>query len=714
MKISVSILFFTLLFNGAVHSQTIVSGIVKDASGEPLVGANVFIKGSFDGDATGTDGSFSFETSLLGQSILMVSFLGYEAHEKTLELNNQHVSVNIVMKAAVGRLGDVVITAGLFEAGDEKKSITLNPLDIVTTPSAEGDIYGALMALPGTSVVGEDGRLFVRGGDGYESKTFVDGLLSKKPYSSSMPDLPSRGRFSPFLFSGTTFSTGGYSAEYGQALSSALILTTNSFPERTQTELSFLTVGQGVTQTFRDDNRSLSAGVNYFNLGPYYNLVPQKHGFNTAPQELSFLISGRERWNNGGMLKVFSTFSRSRFGLDFLNTSNPGALAKLFIDNRNGYTNVSYSGEMKGGWFIKSGLAFTIDDNRLDLQYFKVDEANQNVQAKITAKKQLRSNLKMIIGAEETLNRFKQIYKETESGFLNQSKFHDFGTALFVETEWQPLSRFATRIGLRGEHSSLLDYWKPALRVSAAYQLTTYGQISMAYGNFFQTPEEELLRFTSNLEFEQANHYILNYQWERNSRIIRIETYLKDYKNFVVFNADEFWNPEYYNNSGSGFSRGLDIFYRDQKTIRYLDFWISYSYLESERKYRDYPVKATPTFAPKHSLSMVGKYWVNRITTQFGLSATLASGRPYDNPNKPGFMDALAPHYSNVSINCSHLRTIWGKQAIIYASVSNLLGRDNIYGYRFYNQPDQNGVYQGFPVTAESKRFYLLALFLTI
>lgn len=76
-----------------------------------------------------------------------------------------------------------------------------------------GDIYGALHTLPGNSFVGEDGGIFIRGGEGNEARTFIEGLLVHKPYTSRMPDLPARGRFSPVLFSGTMFSTGGFSAE---------------------------------------------------------------------------------------------------------------------------------------------------------------------------------------------------------------------------------------------------------------------------------------------------------------------------------------------------------------------------------------------------------------------------------------------------------------------------------------------------------------------
>lgn len=157
MKCFLQFLFFLLVQNVVLFAQTTVLGRVTDASGNPLVGANVYIKGHFDGDATDTEGRFNFSTNQNGQGVLMATFMGYEPQEKPIDFKGDSLENDLVLKPSTGCIGDVVITAGLFEAGDRKKSITLNPLDIVTTPSAEGDIYGALMALPGTSVVGEDG-----------------------------------------------------------------------------------------------------------------------------------------------------------------------------------------------------------------------------------------------------------------------------------------------------------------------------------------------------------------------------------------------------------------------------------------------------------------------------------------------------------------------------------------------------------------------------
>ncbi len=75
----------------------------------------------------------------------------------------------------------VTISAGSFEASDEKKNTVLKPLDIVTTAGANADIVSALKTLPGAQQVGEKEGLFVRGGTGYETQTFIDGCSSATP-----------------------------------------------------------------------------------------------------------------------------------------------------------------------------------------------------------------------------------------------------------------------------------------------------------------------------------------------------------------------------------------------------------------------------------------------------------------------------------------------------------------------------------------------------
>jgi hypothetical protein len=78
--------------------------------------------------------------------------------------------LNIDLKEEPNELKAVVITAGTFEASDTKRTTVLNPIDIVTTASANGDVTSAIRTLPGAQQVGESEGLFVRGGTAGETK----------------------------------------------------------------------------------------------------------------------------------------------------------------------------------------------------------------------------------------------------------------------------------------------------------------------------------------------------------------------------------------------------------------------------------------------------------------------------------------------------------------------------------------------------------------
>jgi hypothetical protein len=234
-----------ILLTTVLFSQTTISGKIVDEKGKPVAAANIFIDGTYDGTSSSEVGEFTFETKTKGNQTLVVSFLIYESSKIVIDVANAK-NLTVKLRESVTSLDAVVITAGTLEAGDKSRVSVLKPLDIVTTAGSAGNIIAALQTLPGTQLVGEDGRLFVRGGEANETQTFVDGIRVAQPYGASTLNIPVRGRFSPFLFSGISFSTGGYSAEYGEALSSVLLLNTQDDPDQNKTEMALMTVGLGL------------------------------------------------------------------------------------------------------------------------------------------------------------------------------------------------------------------------------------------------------------------------------------------------------------------------------------------------------------------------------------------------------------------------------------------------------------------------------------
>ena len=157
----------------------------------------------------------------------------------------------------------------------------------------------------------------MRGGSSEETQTFIDGLQVLSPYGASAPNTATRGRFNPFMFSGTVFSTGGYSAEYGQALSSALILNTNDMPVQDQFDLRNHV---GRTRSGRNQevgNRSSNSTCGIFRPEPLiWPLCPRILTGLIPSEAMQGSVNVRQKHGDHGMLKFYATGSSANFALN--------------------------------------------------------------------------------------------------------------------------------------------------------------------------------------------------------------------------------------------------------------------------------------------------------------------------------------------------------------------------------------------------------------
>ncbi len=706
-----AILFILVIFCSITVDAQIIKGIVTDKQDNPLPGANVFIEGSYDGASTDQEGKFSFETKLTGKHTLIVRYIGFLEYKKEIDITPKGVDVKIVLRESSKNLNAVVITAGSFEASDEKKGVVMKPLDVVTTAGGMGDIYGAMNTLPGTQLVGEEGKVFVRGGDSYETKTFFDGMRIEKPYYERVPDFPTRGRFSPWLFSGTVFSSGGYSAEYGQALSSALILKSEGLAEQDISSISLMSIGLGGSHTKRWDNTSLSVSGEYVNMTPYYGLIGQKYDWDIAPRGYQGSLIFRQKAGKEGLLKAYGSYEYGRSKINYPDINNNiNEMMSIDLKEYNGYFNSTYNGKLSKKWLNKAGFSYSYD--RADYEYNK-DQHNEKVrvaQAKYNVTYLANDILNIKFGGDFLHKNYYQRYLVDSTGKEYKSPFIDNLTSAFTEAELTIGPKFAARIGGRFEYSSWLNKTNLAPRLSLAFKTGKKGQISLAYGDFYQTPEDEYIMFDPGLSYEKATHYILNYQIMKNKRIFRVETYYKDYDNLITYDSLYSDDPDSYDNTGHGYAYGVDVFWRDE-SIDYLDYWISYAFIDTERDYLDFEEMATPIFVSKHNARAVVKYFIVKINTQLGLTYTFASGRPYENPNSSDFLSDKTKAYHDLSFNFSFLTELWNNFTIIYFSIGNVFGRDNVYGYHYTK--NSSGKYERMAIGPQAKRFLFLGLFIS-
>ncbi len=727
-------LLVACLFAGSAYAQVGISGKVLDNKKRPLKGVSITIKDSYDGATTDSAGHFSFTTTEKDSQLLVISIIGYTTLEQTIFIGSVKLELTLQMKEEISELKAVVITAGTFEASDRKKTTVLDPIDIVTTASGNGDVTGALKTLPGAQQVGEKEGLFVRGGTAAETKTFIDGTLVNNFFYSSVPNISQRGRFSPFIFKGTVFSTGGYSALYGQALSSALILESIDLPEQTSADLSVSVIGVGGGYQHLAKNKKSSFGLsyNYTDLRLAFAVIKQQQDFQKVPIYHTGDANFRIKTSKTGMIKYYGYFSSNQLGYFVNSIDTLGYLNGFGLKNFNMYHNLSWKENLGRKWKMNVGMSYTNNKDNietalynegkqevllqgLEFKNFQVEQKGNYFNSKLVLERRY-GRLNMIrFGSEYNFSQDFTDYTAYNNQKYKQTIKENI-SAFFAETDLYITNNLAAKIGGRLEHSAFFDQTNVAPRISLAYKTGKSSQASLAYGVFYQNPETRYLPGSGILDFSRATHYIAQYQKTGNGQTFRTEIFYKQYHNLVktVSNGS---TQVALNNNGFGDAKGIEFFWRDKKTIKDLDYWISYSYLDTKRDYLNYPMAIQPDFATNHTASVVVKKFVQKWKTGFNAAYNFATGRPYfliqNDPGsgKPEFKDqGKTPMYNNVSMSVNYIPSIGKQNAktfVVYVlSVSNIFNIRQVYGYQY----SYNG-YRKEPIVPPSRMFVYIGAF---
>jgi hypothetical protein len=668
-----------LFIPALLMAQQKISGKITDARKRPLPGVNIYIKGTYDGATAAADGSFSFTTTAQGAQVIVASLMGYQTLERPITVG-EALTLNLMLKATINELKAVTISAGSMEASNDKQNTVLKPLDIVTTAGATADIIQALKTLPGTQQANDREGLFVRGGTGYETQIFIDGLLVRNPFFTSLPDMPGRGRFSPFLFKGTTFSSGGYSAQYGQGLSSALVLESEDLPERSSYSIgaSLLGISGGLDELSKDKKGSYGIEADYTNLGPYFSVAKPNQEPSIDPEILGTSANFRRKTSATGMIKFYGYGNWSRMGFRKNSIEYPGYQEQFDVRNQNIYTNLTYKESLGKGWRINTGFSFSSNRDKI-----KTDTIQKTSPTDIRSNSDLSQVRVMftkslgILSALRFGGEYQYAYERAQFNVF-EAGYADNYTAGFAETDVYFTPRFVGRFGGRMEYTTIIDKMNIAPRASLAYKLDDYSQFSLAYGDYYQKPEPQYLRLNRNLGYMKATHYIGSFQRVAGDYTFRLEAFYKKYKDLVKTLPDT-------TTSGTGYAKGIELFWRDRKTVRNLDYWVSYSYLDTKRNYLYYPYEVQPDFAAKHTASLVLKKYFPKITTNIGLTYSYASGRPYYNPNLPEskFMSEKTIDFNTLGLSASYLTTVGKAFTVFVLSVTNVFDFKQVYGYRY-------------------------------
>lgn len=739
MKILLFIFFLTTTIS--TLAQTKISGTVKDNKGKPLRGASITLKDTYDGTTADSLGNFSFVTTEKGTAIVEITLSSYKPFVQTVELKGEDITIVATLKEKLNEETAVTVTAGAFEASDKKRVTVLNSIDIVTTASANADITGALKTLPGTQTVGESEGLFVRGGTATESKIFIDGTQVNNFFYSSTPGIATRGRFNPFLFKGTVFSTGGYSALYGQALSSALILESIDLPEQSSADIGISVIGLSAGFQKLDKKKKYSWGItgSATNLALAFKVIPQKPDFFKLPTFYESDANFRIKTSKTGMLKYYGYLSSNTVGIRTEDIDLNAYKTAFSLKNLNMYHNLSYKEKLGKGWRLQAGFSFSTNKDNIGQEFqdannnkvtsgvpannlfknFDVENRQLYIQTRVVLEKKLAGISTLRFGIENSNSNEQADFKPLSGGVFKDTIKENL-LAGFVETDIYVTNNLAAKVGGRVENSQLLGKSNIAPRLALAYKLSQKAQLSLAYGQFFQNPDRRLLPTSFNVDFSKATHYIMQYQKVSKDYTLRGEIFYKNYDALYKSGFNSFGREVATNTMGNGYAKGFEIFWRDRKTVKNLDYWISYSFLDTKREFNNYPGLLEPTFVAKHTASLVAKKFVMKWKTGFNASYTFATGRPYldiiYNTSQSKYEvrnQGRTPNYQNLSFSLNYLPylgvTNSKKFTVLVLSVSNILGNNQIFNYNFSNDGTNKVA-----ITPPSRRFVFIGCFISL
>jgi TonB-dependent receptor-like protein/carboxypeptidase family protein len=688
-----------LLASGAPQADSLaLRGDVRGADGAPIEGVNVFLLETLEGALTGTDGRFAFHTGRTGAATLVARRIGFKQVQLPVTLPTAPVTITMAPEAAT--LAPVRIQAGRWTAGDERGA-TLTTLEVVTTPGAAANVNRAIQTLPGTQAVDEGTALFVRGGDYTETKVLLDGAVLLNSTQLRTPTGTFVGTVDPFLLDGIFFSSGGFGARYGNALSGIASLRTLGRPSRSSGSVSAgLAAISGAVAVALPKTLGVRGAVNRHNLEPFLRLNGSPLRYDPPP--VGHDLSGSVAWNyrSSGEVKLFALDQETRLGIGVDEASFGGIFD---VESRSG-TNIINWRDLFGG--IASSLSASVSrlTDREGFGAYRLETRLRSAQISGVAEWQPSERSPTIraggeweratsafdgsiptrgddVGSDATVSRLRS------SGVGERA-------AIFGETEWRIASRLAMTTGVRTDRSTLTGESTVDPRLSISLAVHPIATLTAAWGIYHQIPDPMLF----DREFGdptlvpmRSTQLVVGGQIDGERRSARIELYAKRYRDLALLTRDHDVVG-----AGTGTSRGVDVWLKGP-LFAGMDGRLAYSFVSARRTDPISGVVARAPFDVTNSITATAeRRWAGSIMS--AIAYRHATGRPFtpvvgathDTARDvwipiygPAMSDRL-PAYHRIDISASWFRQFTPSlQGVVFWSVSNVLDRKNIHEYRY-------------------------------
>ncbi len=727
----------------------IIEGKVVDAqTREPLAGVNVLVLDSDRGAATGLDGYFIIERLQAGTYRLEFNYIGYTAQKVTdiIVTDVKPVMLTIRLMEQLLETDQITVTAGYFveETMTQPSTVGLSREEIRRFPGGFEDVVRTVSILPGVAINTTGGRndLLVRGGGPSENLFIINNI--EVPNINHFGTQGSSSGSLSFVnldfVDNVTFSTGGFSARYGDKMSSTLALDLR--PGRMDRIGSKLLISATQFGLNIEGPVSTQGAFIFSARQSYLDLIFRAAGLPFIPVYTDFNFSMQYDLSARDKLFLLGLAALDRVDRDQSTEENRVTNAGIMDNTQNQYiTGVNYRRIVGDGYYDLTinanyyDYAFSqIDEN--EAEYFRSDAVESEFGLKAKRYLAVSKGFGLLggltakfVGIQNTTTFADTIYDRSgnripveASGMPRYFDVRERATkfSAFVEADWILFKRFSLNAGLRTDYYTFLNnplYLSP--RLTLKYTLMTDLSLKISTGLYHQSPSYVWMVNETNRDLRALRNFMnivgIDYLLQEDLRM-SVEVFHKSYRDLPTGTQPGLNDYLVITNTGTGYGGVEDDF----QSFGYFPM-VSDAYGSAygfewllQKKFSAVPCYGQISFAYSKSdltagnglsypnqydqriiINLSGGYkfgdnW--EISTKYrfftGVPYTPVY-RPSENPLKPGFIQNLPEEYLSQRLDA---QGVWDLRVDRYFNFTGwrlvvFLDVQNVLNYKVKNRP---------------------------
>lgn len=703
------------------NTNSIQGQVIDETTQQPIIGANVIVEDMNLGSATDVEGNFYIPSVAVGTYRLRVDYIGYKSRilSDVVVKSNRPTVININLQETILELEAAVVVAEYFTKSPDTPSSTQvqSSEEIRRLPGGFEDVVRAISILPGVAQA-DGGRndLIVRGGAPSENLYIIDNI--EVPNINHFGTQGASGGPQSFVnldfVDQTSFSTGGFTAKYGDRLSSVLDISLReglSDQLASKTTISASQFGFNLEGALPQDGNFLFSARR-----SYLDFLFKAAGFGFVPEYWDFLTKATFDINQTDQITFLgiAALNNVKWFNDTKEQRNSNSQI-LGSDQQQLVAGINYRHLMNSGLFTTS-----LSQVNVEYDFLQRDANLQPIFSNASHDRQTALKSDLTLKMSKTL-RFSTGAKLSRIDFasdlvLNQDDVPGVGT-LNIEQKYEKVGyksglyaqlsqrffRFNYTTGLRMDHSTYLDA-APVLspRLSMNYKLSGDVSVSASVGRYNQYPSTIwLVSNETNRQLDpiQADQLVLGleYLWRQDTKVT-LEAYTKQYSKYPISLTRPYlvmvntgagfggstegfasFGVDPLSSQGTGWARGLELFVQKKMSEIPCYGTVSVSYNQSMFTALD-EIERPGSFDQTWIMNLGGGYVFNE-KWEFSTKFRYATGRPYTPLDDVGQQNTTlynayrldANHNLDVRLDRRWTNAGWG--LITYIDIQNVYNR---------------------------------------